>query len=191
MRELEDQIIYGLEKLCSISSFYLEKKAKDFGLSSLQLKILEYLERRCVSSLTDIALEFEITKATVSDSINGLVKKGFVEKRVTEIDKRRKKLVLTRKGKEVVGDLRFNEKILEEFFSENGREIGVTFLNILKKILLSMLEKKAGQRIIVCPLCGNFIKKEDGFFYCTFLNKKFSMEEIRLNCKKFFYKKNN
>jgi DNA-binding MarR family transcriptional regulator len=70
------------------------------NLSRTEMHALEIIQDCPGATLTQIAEMLDVTKATVSVSVNRLVKKGFLKKTKMEDDRRKSALQLTEKGEE-------------------------------------------------------------------------------------------
>ncbi len=78
-------------------------ESKEFSLSPIQVQVLIFLlhhadQKRKVSYLAD---EFNMTKATISDTIKTLAQKLLVEKEYEQHDTRSYIIHLTKKGKDI------------------------------------------------------------------------------------------
>lgn len=74
-------------------------KATNSNISRTEMHMIETIEDSPTATLTDIAEELGITKATASVSASRLEEKKYIEKVKTENDKRLNILTLTEKGK--------------------------------------------------------------------------------------------
>ncbi len=190
MRDLENQIVYGIEKICRLHKAVIEEKAKRAGISSLQVEILKFIYDGKGESLTEISGEFELSKATVSEAIKKLLEKGFLNRIRSKIDLRKQVLKLTEKGVLLIEELKLREHSIFHFFKEFDEENQHIFLNILKNILFKVSQSGLSKRIIFCFECKNFSKVDNENFYCLVHKKEFPIEEVRLNCRKFLKNKN-
>ena len=93
----------------------LMRRLSDTGLSSGQPKILDYLREHDGESQSEIARANQIEPASLTTLINGMEKKGLVERRRLGTDRRSYHIYLTEKGREVCGRV-------TEAFAELERE---------------------------------------------------------------------
>jgi len=75
-------------------------QAANANLSRTEMHALEIVQDCPGATLTQIAEMLDVTKATVSVSVNRLVKKGFLKKTPIQDDRRKSALQLTEKGEE-------------------------------------------------------------------------------------------
>jgi DNA-binding MarR family transcriptional regulator len=73
-------------------------QAANANLSRTEMHALEIVQDCPGATLTQIAELLDVTKATVSVSVNRLVEKGFLKKTKMEDDRRKSALMLTEKG---------------------------------------------------------------------------------------------
>jgi len=81
----------------------LEKRYSKYGLFSGQARILMYLYRKKDERIyqKDIEQAYQIRGGTVSGLLDNLESNGYINRVSSEIDKRKKLIVLTDKGKEI------------------------------------------------------------------------------------------
>ena len=99
----ESRIVAALEKISQAFRVLLWQESRDFALSPIQVQVLIFLlyhssEKRKVSYL---AGEFNMTKATISDTIKALDQKGLITKAYEPNDTRSYIMHLTEKGREI------------------------------------------------------------------------------------------
>jgi len=112
--------------------------------SPLQTEIICFLLKKEGKDviLKDLQEELKISKAAISDAIDKMVKKGFIEKQVFEKDARKTKLILLKEGKEVFSKLEGNMKKMNEEIQKGLSEKDLEdFFRISHKIEMN-LEKE-------------------------------------------------
>ena len=77
---IESKIIASLERVSQAFRVLLWQESKDFSLSPIQVQVLIFLlhhsvEKKTVSYLAD---EFNVTKATISDTVKSLEQKQLI-----------------------------------------------------------------------------------------------------------------
>jgi DNA-binding MarR family transcriptional regulator len=103
-------------------------------LTASQGPILGFIQHSPVAPCSrDIEEEFRLSHPTVSGLLSRLEKKGFVQLRLDEHDRRCKRIRLREKGQQCIEimhrTIEENEKTLVQGFSEEERELFLTFLN--------------------------------------------------------------
>lgn len=108
------ELLFAFEKLCRYFRAWYTQEGKRHDLSPVQVQILIYLLRPLPQhrNLTTIAHEFFISKASLSESIKGLMNKKLVTRLSLKSDKRVQYLNLTRSGKKLGGQLGQIPKVL-------------------------------------------------------------------------------
>ncbi len=103
------------------------------GIEGLTLGFLAHDDSP--KSMKDVMDNFHIAKATASQTLTGLEKKGMIRQEADEDDRRKKMIILTEEGKRIQDciDHKFEvmNSILEEGISEEEKEL---FHSILLKI---------------------------------------------------------
>ena len=102
-RNTESKIIASLERISQAFRVLLWQQSKEHSLSPIQVQVLIFLlhhsnEKRKVSYLAD---EFNMTKATISDTVKTLEQKGLISKEFEPEDTRSYIINLTEKGKNI------------------------------------------------------------------------------------------
>src|SRR5690606_30312997 len=96
----ESKIIVALERISEAFRVLLWQESKESALSPIQLQMLIFLifheQEKC--KISYLAREFNMTKATVSDSVRMLLEKKLVEKIPDPSDARSFALQLTQEG---------------------------------------------------------------------------------------------
>ncbi len=178
------KITAGIERLSTVFRAALWEEAKHYSLSPLQVQILLFVAfheaEQC--SITAIAKEFAVTKATVSDAVRVLLEKELLKKRGAE-DARAFLLYLTPDGKKCVNKL----SGLTDFFetslnSVSEEEIGKIWEGML--LLVANLQRTGIIPVRMCFSCKHFGKDHpDGApHYCNFMQKPLTIKDIRIDC---------
>jgi len=82
------EILISLRKIIQATDLHSRSLSKKFGLTGPQLVILEEVSNHEPISVTGLAKSISLSQATVTDIINRLVKKDYINKRKSEKDKR-------------------------------------------------------------------------------------------------------
>ncbi|MGC8928793.1 MAG: MarR family winged helix-turn-helix transcriptional regulator [Myxococcota bacterium] len=188
MEDLNRKIFYALEKFFSAYRSMLWEINNKYSISPIMVQFLKYISEHNErdSTVTNLSLEYSLTKPTVSDAINTLIKKGFLKSRKSKEDSRVKYLYLTPKGERTIKDInRFESWFYDalKLFPKKQKSIVYTFLVEILRIL-----KKNGSMDILrsCVLCENFeankyINEENPHF-CSLLNLRLNNDQIKIDC---------
>ena len=101
---VNQKIINGLERISKAFRVLLWEKSKLYKISPIQIQLLIFCNTHKKEDLkvSFLATEFDLTKATISDSIKVLLKKELLTKIINVKDSRSFTVQLTKKGKEIV-----------------------------------------------------------------------------------------
>lgn len=179
----ESKIVVALEKISEVFRVLLWNESKDNSLSPIQIQLLIFLlfhaQEKCkVSYLAD---EFNMTKATISDSVKILLSKELVTKNSDTADTRSYTLTLTPEGKQIAEKASLFASSIEKPIEKLSEEQKTVMLHGLLRIIDDL--NKAGIITIqrMCFTCA-YYKADKGFHYCNLLNKKLTGTEIRVDC---------
>lgn len=182
---VESKIVASLERVSQAFRVLLWNESKEFSLSPIQVQVLIFLlhhsdEKRKVSYLAD---EFNMTKATISDTIKTLEQKNLIRKEYEQHDTRSYIINLTKKGRETaVRTSMFAKKIqipIDKLHAGDKENLLLSLLDIIHHL------NKSGIITIqrMCFTCHFYKsdKSKQGHF-CELLNAKLSASELRIDC---------
>ena len=184
---LETKILNGLERLSETLKALLWEKAKVYGISPIQIQILLFVANHKVEicNVSYLAKEFNVTKATVSDAVRVLLKKGFLDKDFSPVDNRRFNLILTNAGNELVRTLSaYATPVSEELSNFNEKEL-VGIYDTLSKLIYKLNQRDIIQVQRICFNCKYYQGDKKNTHYCNFLNTELKKKEIRIDCSEF------
>lgn len=186
-RESNDhKIVIALERIAEAFRVLLWEETKKTGLSPTQLQLLIYLlhhpDHTTIPSY--LATEFNMTKATITDSLRMLLKKDLIEKFPDPNDARSYSIKLTKEGKSIsTNATQFSNKL---FASING--LPKTTKDQLLEGLLHTIDQLNERSVIslqrMCKHC-RFLENKDNGHYCGFLEQPLGPTELRIDCPEF------
>lgn len=181
----DSRIIASLERIAQAFRVLLWRESKEFSLTPIQTQLLIFLlhhpgDKRKVSYLAE---EFNMTKATISETIKTLEHKKLVTKISQANDTRSYIIDLTRKGKAIAKEISF-------FTGEIHTPLGKLAPQDKEKLLLSLIQiiqhlNKTGIITIqrMCLTCLYYQSSETGKqHFCKLLNQPLHNTELRLDC---------
>lgn len=188
----DDKIVDSLEKVAQAFRVLLWNQGKEHALSPLQVQILLYLlrqrpENRKVSAL---AAEFDMSKATISDTVKTLGQKGLIIREREEKDTRSFVIHLTERGRQIA-----------ETTSVFARQIRIPIRNMpqsdKENLLLSLMDiirhlNRAGVITVqrMCATCAHYSPPEAGrLHFCNLLNQELHATDLRIDCPEHVLKK--
>ena len=184
--DVSSKIIVGLERISEAFRVLLWQHAKVTGLSPIQIQILIFVayhvETMC--SVSHLALEFNMTKPTISDAIKVLDQKNLIKKQVSEVDKRAYTISLTPEGEAIVKQTEFFAQPLYDGIAKLPQQEQVSLFSALGKVISGL--NTAGILSVqrTCFACSFYEKKQKGH-YCNLIEKPLTDSKIRLDCNEF------
>lgn len=181
----ESKIIALLERISQTFRVLLWNESKEHALSPIQIQVLIFLlhhseEKRKVTYLAD---EFNMTKATISDTIKTLEQKELVEKHYEPHDTRSYIIQLTKKGKVIANQTSmFTQQLqipIDKLPAEDKENLLLSLIGIIQHL------NKSGVITIqrMCVTCMHYKKGESGKqHFCQLLNQKLSNRDLRIDC---------
>lgn len=182
-QHLESKIIVALERISVAFRVLLWTEGKRTSLSPIQIQILIFLlfhsDEKC--KVGYLASEFNMTKATVSDSVKVLLEKGLVKKETEPSDTRSFVLHLTANGRDTARQLSTFSQVLEQPLAAMSGNQKESFLLSLLEVIdeLNRLGVITLQRM--CFKC-RFFSEAGGAHYCQLLEKPLATAELRVDC---------
>lgn len=190
---LEGKIVSALERLSLASKILLWDAAKregfaEKGLSPIQIQFLlflpNHLEGQC--RVSQLAREFGLTQATVSDAVKSLVSKGLVSKKPSKRDGRAYTLRLTASGKRLAKRMvNWPDAIrlqLKEFSDETKTIVMAFLMELIRSLQRSGIIEVAR----MCISCGNF--QEDAHpdsrrpHHCSLTDTPLAVIDLNVDC---------
>lgn len=182
-QKIESRIVVALERISEAFRVLLWNESKENSLSPIQIQILIFIyfhsfEKCKIGYLAD---EFNMTKATISDSVRVLLAKELVSKEIDAADTRSFSLYLTNKGNQIAKRASFFASSIEQPIEQLTQEQKTIMLNGLLKLIYDL--NKSGIITIqrMCFTCSNY-QSENGKHYCSLLKTQLADSEIRIDC---------
>lgn len=182
---IESKIVASLERVSQAFRVLLWNESKEFSLTPIQVQLLIFLlhhsdEKRKVSYLAD---EFNMTKATISDTVKTLEQKQLIKKEYETHDTRSYIIHLTKKGKDTAEQTSLFAKQIQ---------VPIDKLHVTDKenLLLSLLDiihhlNKSGIITIqrMCFTCHFYKSDKNGQkHFCGLLNTNLADNDLRIDC---------
>lgn len=183
---LDNKIVAGLERLTQAFRTLLWDKAKEYGLSPIQIQILIFLRYHShdKATVSYLAKEFNLTKPTISDAIKALEQKKLIEKLSDNSDNRSYSIILTEPGIAIVTHTEDFINPVSHIVSAIDPGQKESVWKAISTLIITL--NKAGvistQR--TCPNCKYFSPTNKAP-YCSLLNKKLEPSDIRIDCFEF------
>lgn len=182
-KKIESKIVVALERISEAFRVLLWNESKENSLSPIQIQILVFLlfhsEEKCKVSY--LAQEFNMTKATISDSIKLLLKKDLIEKYEAPSDTRSYIIGLTNEGKQIARKSANFAAAIEMPLNSLPDEQKEAIHSGLLKLILEL--NKAGVITIqrMCFTCIHY-QQDNGKHYCKLLQSNLASTDLRVDC---------
>jgi DNA-binding MarR family transcriptional regulator len=99
------ELVYGLTSLFNVMVQNRRQFAAYIDVTEAQTLIMTLIAEAQISTVGKIAERLAVTQQFVTQEVGGLIKKGIVEKRINEADRRSALLSLTSKGRNLLDEL--------------------------------------------------------------------------------------
>lgn len=181
----ESRIVASLERISQAFRVMLWNESKEHSLSPIQIQVLIFLlhhseEKRKV---TYLAAEFNMTKATISDTIKTLEQKELIKKEYEPHDTRSYIIQLTKTGKAIANQTSlFTEQLqmpIDKLHADDKENLLLSLITIIQHL------NKSGVITIqrMCLTCLHYRKSENGQpHFCKLLNQNLYTKELRIDC---------
>lgn len=182
-QSINQKITYGLERIAKAFRVLLWEESKLYKISPIQIQILLFCASHKQENLkvSFLANEFDLTKATISDSVKVLIKKELLSKKINSSDSRSFTVKLTKKGNEIVNKAKGFTSVLNKSIDSLTT---IEKENLLANIL-SIIYQLNQQKIIstqrMCLTCFHYEKKGNTN-YCNLLGTALKKEELQIDC---------
>ena len=183
---VDGRIAVALERISEAFRVLLWDEGKKHSLSPIQVQVLIFLLHHSSDKgkVSLLAQEFNMTKATISDTIRSLQEKKLINKVKETHDSRSFTIHLTAKGKEIALKTSL-------FTQELETPIGQMHADDKESLLLSLIGiihhlNKAGIITIqrMCFTCVHYESNYEGHqHYCQLLHQKLETTELRVDCR--------
>lgn len=182
---IESKIVASLERVSQAFRVLLWNESKEFSLTPIQVQLLIFLlhhsdEKRKVSYLAD---EFNMTKATISDTVKTLEQKQLIKKEYETHDTRSYIIHLTKKGKDTAEQTSlFAKQVqvpIDKLHATDKENLLLSLLDIIHHL------NKSGIITIqrMCFTCHFYKSDKNGQkHFCGLLNTNLADNDLRIDC---------
>ncbi|HMR18878.1 MAG TPA: MarR family winged helix-turn-helix transcriptional regulator [Sphingobacterium sp.] len=184
-QSIESKIVASLERVAQAFRVLLWQESKEFALSPIQVQVLIFLryhssEKRKVSYLAD---EFNMTKATISDTIKTLEQKKLITKAYEPFDTRSYVINLTPRGEDIADKTSFFTKEIrtpiDSLHPDDKENLLLSLIGIIRHL------NNTGVITIqrMCTTCSYYRTFDEGQkHFCGLLNQELHVTDLRMDC---------
>ncbi len=181
----ESKIVASLERISQSFRVLLWQESKAFSLSPIQVQVLIFLlyhdsDKRKVSYLAD---EFNMTKATISDTVKVLEQQALITKAYEPHDTRSYIMHLTPKGKAMAEQTSLFTRELQEPITKLHPDDKENLMLSLFRVIAHL--NRSGVITIqrMCMSCAYYQPSDDGqTHFCKLLNQQLHVNDLRIDC---------
>lgn len=179
---VDAKLFATLERLATLFKSSTQEVSKRYQLTPLQLQVLLFVSehRRDLCTVSYLARELLVTKATISDSVRVLVEKEILCRHTNPNDSRAFYLSLSNKGKALFGAIKADSAGLCYSASDLQDEQKIELLDLLLTLLKKNFDRGAIP-VRTCKTCVHYVPSSDGF-HCQLLDRDLSFADLRLDC---------
>jgi DNA-binding MarR family transcriptional regulator len=186
--DVDKKIVASLERLSQVFRTLLRGEAQERGLSPIQAQFLVHLLHHgaALGRVSRLAREFDLTRATVSDAVGSLEKKGLISREPWPADKRVTTLRLTSTGEHTARELAAWANVIEEHLKAYSPEEKEAVMRFLMGLIGSLQKSGLISVARMCMTCRFFRPDahpgESSPHHCALLDVPLSGSDLRADC---------
>ena len=186
--DVDSKVVAALERLGEVFRFLLREKAQEHNLSPIQARFLVYLLHHGVElrRVSQLAREFGLSQATVSDAVDSLEAKGFIGRERWPEDRRVVTLRLTPEGELLAAELSTWADPIREHLRHSSPEEREIVMRFLMRLIGSL--QRAGVITVarMCVTCRFFQRDAHpgaaSRHHCGLLDVPLAGSDLRIDC---------
>lgn len=176
-------LVAALERVAETFRVMLWEQAKEHGLSPIQVRVLLFLNGHGeeMATLTYLAKEFNVTKATMSEVVKVLTEKKLVQKKDNAADTRIQLLKITAQGKKTAAATGGFANRLLPFFDGLENSDKLRFKEVLLEMIFHLYKEQVVTVQRMCFSCVHYSSSNNKPF-CNLLKIPLITEALRMDC---------
>jgi len=186
--DVDAKIVAALERIGGALRLMLRDGARERGLSPIQAQFLVYLHHHGVGlrRVGQLAREFDLTPATVSDAVGSLEGKGLVVREPSPVDRRAVVLRPTAEGERLATELAGWAEAAREALPARSPEEKEAVMRFLMDTISSL--QRAGVVTVarMCVTCRYFRPdahpEDEAPHHCALLDAPLARSDLRMDC---------
>jgi DNA-binding MarR family transcriptional regulator len=186
--DVDAKIVAALERLGQVFRILLRERAQEYGLSPIGAQFLVYLLHHGVElrRVSQLAREFRLSQATVSDAVASLEAKDLVGRELWPEDGRVMTLRLSTKGELVAAELSSWADTVKEHLDLYSPEERVVVMRFLMRLIGSLQASGVITVARMCVTCRFFQRDAHGGtdspHHCRLLDVPLGDPDLRMDC---------
>ena len=185
LTNIDSKIVAALEKISEVFRVLLWTEAKEHNVSPIQMQILIFLKYHTTDKqrrIAFIAREFNLTKATISDSVKALEQKGLIKRETDSIDSRSFNFSLTEKGVKLTGMVEHFTVPLDVAIATLSPEQKGYLLSSVFDLIYRLNSQGIISTQRMCYNCHYYGGDRGQYHYCNLMQAPLAFEDLRLEC---------
>lgn len=191
---IDYKIVAALEKISEVFRVLLWSQAKEHKLSPIQLQLLIFIKYHSADKyrrIASMAREFNLTKATISDSIKVLEQKELIVRTDDTADSRSFNFSLSDKGMMLTGLIENFTLPLDGAIATFQPQQKETFLFLVLDLIYKLNQNGIISTQRMCYNCFYYGGDRQQTHYCNLMQKPLVIEELRVECPEHLMKETN
>ena len=186
--DVDKKIVASLERLSQVFEVLLRGEARKHDLSPIQTRFLVYLLHHgaVFRRVSQLAREFDLTQATVSDAVGSLEKKGLIFREPWPDDKRVTALRLSPAGERTARDLATWADVVEGHLGGRSPEEKEEVMRFLMDLIASLQRTGLITVARMCVICRffrpNVRPDATSPHHCALLDVPLAASDLRMDC---------
>ena len=186
--DVDSKVVAALERLGEVFRLLLREKSQEHNLSPIQARFLVYLLHHGVElrRVSQLAREFGLTQATVSDAVDALEAKGFIGREPWPEDRRVVTLRLTPEGELLAAELSGWADPIREHLRQSSPEESEVVMRFLMRLIGSLQRSGVITVARMCVTCRFFQpdihQDADSPHHCGLLDVPLAGSDLRIDC---------
>ena len=182
-KKIDSKIVVSLERISEAFRVLLWDESKKNSLSPIQVQILIFIlfHSREQCKVSYLAKEFNMTKATISDSIKALQRKKLIVKENDPNDTRSYIISLSDRGMVIARQSSVFAKPFEKTLEAMDTIKKEVILDGLLNLIACLNKKEVITIQRMCTTCRNYLSGSNSH-YCRLLELELKTNELRIDC---------
>lgn len=176
-------IVAAMERIGESFRVMLWEQAKAYGLSPIQVQTIIFLQTHddSMATVTYLAKEFNVTKATMSEVVKVLLEKKLLVKKDNPEDTRAQVIKLTAQGKKVAAATGSYANVMLDFLQDLSERQRTGLKTLLLDLIYHLYRNKIITMQRMCFTCTHYSAANNKPF-CNLLKIPLTPDYLRLDC---------
>jgi len=174
-----------LEKISEVFRVLLWTEAKEHKISPIQMQLLIFIKYHSADKhrrIASMAREFNLTKATISDSIKVLELKGLIKRSDDALDSRSFNFSLTDQGMKLTGMIENFTLPLDGAIATLSPQQKDQFLVLVLDLIYRLNQNGIISTQRMCYNCYYYNGDRQQNHHCNLMQKPLAIDELRIEC---------